>query len=65
MNRALVKLFKSHQVRCFQYVIVNHTTFVNCLILVAHFALLLHILTLVTDFALLFGVNCTKIDQSN
>ena len=49
MNRALVKLFKSHQVCCFQYVIVNHTTFVNCLILVAHFALLLHILTLVTD----------------
>ena len=37
---------------------VNRTTFVDCLILVTDFALLLQI------FALLFGINCTEIDQS-
>ena len=43
---------------CFQYVIVDHTSFVDCLIPVIKFC------TLATDFVLLFGINCTEIDQS-
>ena len=43
---------------CFQYVIVDHTSFVDCLFFVIKFC------TLVTDFVLLFGINCTEIDQS-
>ena len=42
----------------FQFGTVNHTTFVDCSILVTD------ICTLVTHFALWFGINCSKIDQS-
>ena len=45
----LVKLFKLHEHCCASrlfsiYFIVEHTTFLDCLILVTHFALLLQIL---------------------
>ena len=45
-------------VGCFQYVIVDHTKFVDCSTLVTNFC------TLVTHFALWFGISCTQIDQS-